>query len=165
MTISIGVRIMWCEHRGPALSAAPFRSTRKDAVTLLASPDRSGFRASGQRVAAFAVAALALANLHVPGRPATVCPLRALTGVPCPFCGGTTAAVHIGHLDLLGALRANPVVVVGAIVAATMPAVLAITSRRRGAWPSWVTRRTMTAAVILAVAFSEVWQLVRFGMI
>ena len=133
-------------------------------MTLLASPVRSGFRASGQRTAAFAVAALALANLHVPGRPATVCPLRALTGIPCPFCGGTTAAVNVGHLDLLGALRANPVVVVGAIVTALMPAVLAIKSRH-GGWPSWVTRRTVTAAIVLAVAFSEVWQLVRFGII
>lgn len=133
-------------------------------MTLLASPVRSGFRASGQRIAAFAVAAVALANLQLPGRPATVCPLRALTGVPCPFCGGTTAAAHIGHLDLLGALRANPVVVVGAIVTACMPAVLAIRSRH-GDWPSWVTRRTVTGAIVCAVAFSEVWQLVRFGII
>lgn len=133
-------------------------------MTLLASPVRSGFRASGQRITAFAVAALALANLHVPGRPVTVCPLRALTGVPCPFCGGTTAAVHIGRLDLLGALRANPVVVIGAIVAAGMPAVLAV-KVRYGGWPSWVTRRTVIGAIVCTVAFSEVWQLFRFGII
>jgi hypothetical protein len=133
-------------------------------VTLLASPVRSGFRASGQRLTALAVAALALANLHVPGRPATVCPLRALTGVPCPFCGGTTAAAHVGHLDLLGALRANPVAVVGAIVAAGMPAVLAVKARY-GGWPSWVTRRTVGGAIACTVAFSEVWQLFRFGII
>jgi Protein of unknown function (DUF2752) len=132
-------------------------------VTLLASPVRSGFRASGQRLTAGAVAALALANLHVPGRPATVCPLRALTGIPCPFCGGTTAAVHIGHLDLLGALRANPIAVLAALVTACMPAVMAIGARR--GWPSWLTRRTVTATVVLAVAFSEVWQLFRFGII
>ena len=133
-------------------------------MTLLASPVRSGFRASGQRIAAFAVAAVALANLHVPGRPATVCPLRALTGVPCPFCGGTTAAAHVGHLDLLGAFRANPVVVVGAVVAASMPAVLALKSRH-GGWPSWLTRRTAGGAILCAVVFSEVWQLFRFGII
>lgn len=165
LTSTIGVRIMSFEHRGPAISAAPFRLTRKDAVTLLASPVRSGFRASGQRTAAFAVGALALANLHLPGRPATVCPLRALTGVPCPFCGGTTAAVNIGRLDLLGALRANPVVVLGAVAAACMPAVMAINARRHGGWPSWLTRRTVAGAIVCAVAFSEVWQLFRFGII
>jgi Protein of unknown function (DUF2752) len=164
LTITIGVRIMAFEHRGPAISAAPFRPIRKDAVTLLASPVRSGFRASGQRIAAFAVAAVALANLHLPGRPATVCPLRALTGIPCPFCGGTTAAVHIGHLDVLGALQANPVVVVGAIVTACTPAAMAIKTRH-GGWPSWMTRRAVTGAIILAVAFSEIWQLFRFGII
>jgi hypothetical protein len=134
-------------------------------VTLLAPAARAGFRTSGQRVAVGAVAALALANLHVPGRPATLCPFRALTGLPCPFCGGTTAAVKLGHFDALGALRANPVVVLGAVVVATMPAVLAFRSSRPvGRWPA-LSPRTIRVAIVLAVVFSEVWQLFRFGIL
>ena len=134
-------------------------------MTLLAPASRAGFRTSGQRAAVGAVAALALANLHVPGRPATLCPLRALTGLPCPFCGGTTAAVKLGHFDVLGALRANPVIVLGAVVVATIPAVMANRSSRPVArWPA-LSPRTVRVAIAIAVLFSEVWQLFRFGIL
>jgi len=135
-------------------------------VTLLASPSRAGLRISGQRTVAAGVAAVALANLRVPGRPATVCPFRAVTGIPCPFCGGTTAAVRIGHLDLLGALRANPVVVIGAVLVVALPvlrsapAVRAFLTARPPA-----AKRTIVGAIVLALAFSEVWQLFRFGLL
>jgi hypothetical protein len=138
-------------------------------VTLLASPSRAGFRVSGQRAAAGGIAAVALANLSIPGRPSTLCPFRAITGIPCPFCGGTTAAVRIGHLDLVGALRANPVVVLGAIVVmaipvfASAPPAVAI----RAARPRFSRRRIPIAWVMItvAIAFSEVWQLFRFGIL
>jgi hypothetical protein len=133
-------------------------------VTLLAPASRAGIRSSGQRVAAGAVAALAVANLHVPGRPATLCPFRAFTGLPCPFCGGTTAAVKLGHFDLLGALRANPVIVLGAIVIATLPAVLAFRSSRPVARRFALSPRTIKVAIAVTVVFSEVWQLFRFGI-
>jgi hypothetical protein len=140
-------------------------------VTLLASPARAGLRVSGQRAAAGGIAAAALANLSVPGRPTTLCPFRAITGIPCPFCGGTTAAVRIGHLDVVGALRANPVVVVGALVVMATPVAASVvmsvpgvaTSRR----PSLSRRTTTIAWAIIAAAliFSEVWQLFRFGIL
>ena len=135
-------------------------------MTLLAPASRAGIATSGQRVSVAAVAALALANLHVPGRPATLCPIRALTGIPCPFCGGTTAAVRLGHFDALGALRANPVIVFGAAVVVLMPAVIAFrsSSRHVARWPALSTR-TMRMAIVLAVVFSEVWQLFRFGIL
>jgi len=134
-------------------------------VTLLAPAARAGLRTSGQRVAVGAVAALALANLHVPGRPATLCPFRAMTGLPCPFCGGTTAAVKLGHFDVLGALRANPVMVFGAVVVAAMPAVIANRASRPVArWPA-LSPTTIRVAIVIAVVFSEVWQLFRFGIL
>jgi predicted ABC-type sugar transport system permease subunit len=128
-------------------------------VTLLAPPLRSSLRASGRRCAAAAIGALALASLHIPGRPATVCPLRALTGIPCPLCGGTTAAVNVGRFDLLGALRANPFVVVGALLVVVLPVLAAL---RR---PIALSRRTTIVLAIVAIACSEIWQLVRFGII
>src|ERR1035438_8741256 len=36
------------------------------------------------------------------------CPLRTLTGVPCPFCGMTTATVAITHGNWAAAAGANP---------------------------------------------------------
>ena len=37
-----------------------------------------------------------------------VCPFRALTGIPCPTCGTTHAAVALLRGDVGGALAANP---------------------------------------------------------
>lgn len=39
------------------------------------------------------------------------CPLRETTGVPCPTCGGTLAATRLARGQWLGALAANPLVI------------------------------------------------------
>ena len=44
----------------------------------------------------------------LPIHPGLLCPLRASTGVPCPFCGMTTSVKSSLRLDLGGALAANP---------------------------------------------------------
>ena len=131
---------------------------------------RSGLRASAARFAFGAIGAVSLAHLTIPGRPATVCPLRAFTGIPCPLCGGTTAAVRIGHADVIGALRANPFVVVGALVVTLLPAVAALrhTRLRVHGWAGDRNRlpvRALLAVAAFVVIGAEVWQLVRFGII
>ena len=50
----------------------------------------------------------------------TLCPFRALTGLPCPGCGMTRGFCALGHGDLRGALDQNilsPALYVAAIVA------------------------------------------------
>ena len=44
------------------------------------------------------------------------CPFRALTGVPCPTCGTTHAAVALLHGHVGAALAANPLAAVAGIV-------------------------------------------------
>lgn len=70
------------------------------------------------RVAGVAsIAALAALPL-VPGHDAVGCPLRATTGVPCPFCGMTRGVGRLFDGDLGGALSLNPgsvLLVLGAI--------------------------------------------------
>ena len=113
--------------------------------------------ASGVRLAALLVAAVVLAQVHPPGRPATLCLLRRLTGIPCPFCGGTTAAVHVGRGDLGGALRASPLALLGAPLVAVLP--LARDVLRR------LPTHAHLAALAVALLGSELWQLHRFGWI
>jgi hypothetical protein len=49
-------------------------------------------------------AAMSASGIH----PALVCPLRALTGVPCPLCGMTTSVEATLQGDPGSALAANP---------------------------------------------------------
>nr|WP_286193238.1 MULTISPECIES: DUF2752 domain-containing protein [unclassified Synechococcus] len=61
---------------------------------------------------------LVLKGLH-PGLPGFICPLRALTGIPCPTCYLTraTAASLVGRLDDAVALHAfGPLVAAGLVL-------------------------------------------------
>lgn len=110
-----------------------------------------------KRYAAVAIVAVVIGALHIPHRPATLCLFRELTGIPCPFCGGTTAAVRLGHGNLTAALGASPLAV---LLLATWPLFGAF--RAPGWWHSRRARWLVIAAVLIG---SEIWQLVRFGII
>lgn len=60
-----------------------------------------------------------------PGDQGLPCPLRATTGMPCPFCGMTTSVVAAVRFDLASAWAANP-----AGIIAVVTAVLVILFRR-----------------------------------
>jgi hypothetical protein len=115
-----------------------------------------------RRFAVMGGGALLLGAVRIPHRPHTVCLLRLTTGIPCPLCGGTTAAVRVGQGHLAAALAANPLAFLGAIVlvlAGTPRGVIAV-----GYWRS----QPMTVKVALGtaiVAAGECWQLARFGLL
>ena len=96
------------------------------------------------------------------------CPLRSVTGIPCPLCGMTTAAQALVRGDLDGAVSANPFVLL--LAALTVVAVVSMTLRRTGLlrspppWSTVAVARSTLLAVALA-ATSEVWQLHRFGWV
>jgi hypothetical protein len=94
------------------------------------------------------------------------CPLRWVTGVPCPLCGMTTATVALVRGDLASALSANPFVVVLAALVAAAVAALVLRSlgllRPPEPWGRTVVTR-LSLVALAAAAASEAWQLHRLG--
>jgi hypothetical protein len=118
----------------------------------------------GRRLLLLGATAVLLSVLVLPWRPPTLCLLRTLTGVPCPFCGGTTALVQLGRGDLVAALRASPLVVLGAPVWVAWPRLRSAMARRPEAGWSVVLRgRSVAVLAGLVLVASELWQLQRFA--
>ena len=63
---------------------------------------------TGLRTAGVAMLGLGAVLPLLPASPGVPCPLRTLTGVPCPMCGMSTSVEAVLRLDLHGALAANP---------------------------------------------------------
>ena len=82
------------------------------------------------------------------------CPLRTLTGVPCPFCGMTTSVKETLSGDLAGAVAANPA---GAVLVGVLAYLLVVR-------PTTV-RLPPTAAVLVAFPLLWIFELNRFGFL
>ena len=84
------------------------------AIHAIELPDTSDLRKAGGLMLAAAVVLPA-----VSAHPPLLCPLKTITGVPCPFCGMTTSVEATVHLHLGDAVAATPagvLLVVAAIV-------------------------------------------------
>ncbi len=128
------------------------------------------------RPVAAAFAGIALAASFVEGNVTNTgspfsgpwCPLRRLTGVPCPFCGSTTAFAGFGQLRPLHAFAAQPLIAslfVFVMIAALLPssAFTQLTSRLS---PMWTRLQPVTkwSIVVGVCALSWAYQAVRFDV-
>lgn len=81
------------------------------------------------------------------------CPLHAVTGLPCPGCGTTRAALALAAGDPVAAFAANPLAALGWVAAIGGGlAALALVALRRPlpALPGWPARWRWTLALALA---------------
>ncbi|MDQ3877227.1 MAG: DUF2752 domain-containing protein [Actinomycetota bacterium] len=89
--------------------------------------------------------------LPILGHPGAACPLRTLTGIPCPLCGASTSVEAAVRGHVVTALKTNPLGVIAVAIAA-----FAVATRRTYVWrvPLWA----------VAVALGGAWlvELVRF---
>jgi hypothetical protein len=108
------------------------------------------------RLALMLAVAVAVSRLHSVRDPGVLCPLRALTGIPCPLCGSTTAFIELGAGDVAGAIAAQPVTTAATAVAIVAP--MAVLARWRRLPHRWG-----IAVFALTATGSWLYQLHRFG--
>jgi hypothetical protein len=121
---------------------------------LVPVPPRSAvFTAAG-----IGVAATALVTVLDPGRSGhyPTCPLLAITGLYCPFCGGLRAVHDLTHLDPGAAMARNPLAVIALpflLFLCARWALPAFTGRpnRRIPVPRWAGWAGFAALVLFAV--------------
>ena len=92
------------------------------------------------RVASGGIVAIAAVWPILPFHPPIACPLRSLTGVPCPFCGMTRAVVAAVHGHVGASLAFNP----GGIVVLVLAAVAILR-------PAWLSRLHPPVWSLLAI--------------
>lgn len=112
---------------------------------------------------AVAVALVALSPLapHLAGA-LPACPWKALTGIPCPGCGTTRAALALGRLDFAAAFAVSPLAAAGwagLIVGGVVAGLLSLAGIEPPALPR-LTGRAETAfriAVVAAVTLNWIY--------
>jgi hypothetical protein len=92
--------------------------------------------------------------LPILGHPGIACPLRTLTGIPCPLCGASTSVEDALRGHIVAALRASPLGVVALGIA-----VFSIASRRR------FISQIPLVAVVAVLTCAWVFQLFRFSVL
>ena len=118
-------------------------------------------RSSAERLALTAVCSLGAAWVHENHDPGALCPLRRMTGIPCPLCGSTTVFMEAGAGHWYAALTANPFTVLGALLFLAAPLAGVDPIQSWAALPrAW---RLGPLGVVLALSW--LWQLHRFGFL
>lgn len=138
--------------RGQALVREAFRLDSSDGA--------AGFRVFSTVMAAGAVAAPLLSGVG------PLCPVRRLTGIPCPGCGMRGGVTAVAHGDVVAGFAANPLAVLLVVVVAAAWLSLLLRAIRPGVpgagpWlrrpPGWLVAATLGA--------SWIYQLARYGWI
>jgi len=97
--------------------------------------------------------ALGAATDFHPGDDPVLCPFRAVTGLPCPFCGLTRSMFALGQGDLDDSIRFSPI---GPLVAALAAVVgcAVVGAVRRGRPLHWPRPVLALGTMILALSWA-----------
>jgi hypothetical protein len=104
------------------------------------------------RVVGAAILAIAAVRPLVPFEFVPPCPLRAVTGIPCPLCGMTRGVTALVHGDIGRAVFLNP----GSLLVVALALVLLV---------QWKTRRFVVPVwlIVTVPAALWTWQLFKYS--
>jgi hypothetical protein len=126
-------------RRPVVVAAAPQEGVRASSAVYLHFPPRNRSFGTVDAFAIIGLVGLSIAR-WVPIAtliPFWGCGFRKLTGVPCPGCGLTRVADRVAHLNVLGALKANPLGTVAALFFAACIVASVAHLAFAAASPSW----------------------------
>jgi len=105
----------------------------------------------GARIAAGAMVAVAAVRPAIPFEFVPPCPLRTLTGIPCPMCGMTRGVTSLVNGDFAHALLMNPASYLAVAIAVLL-------------FVQWRTRRVVIPVwlIIVVLATAWTWQLFKY---
>jgi hypothetical protein len=128
-------------HRGGVVYAA-----------LVAMTDTTEIQLAPVRTAGLLLVPAAVALSLSPFDPVPPCPLRALTGVPCPLCGSTRGVVAAVHGQVGDALALNPASIGVLVIALLLVA-------------GWRVERVRIPVWTIVAVFAVLWgyQLFKYG--
>ena len=96
------------------------------------------------RLAALGLVPAALVLKMLPFSPVPPCPLRTLTGIPCPLCGSTRGVIAAVHGDLGRAVTLNP----ASLLVLVLAVMLVI---------GWRVERVRIPVWIIVAVFAALW--------
>jgi uncharacterized protein DUF2752 len=126
---------------------APEAVTGPQPWTAAPRPDRSVQTVDAGRLRAAGAAMLGIAALRgsvLPPGLGPPCPLRTLTGVPCPFCGMTRSVTAVVHGHLASSLALNPAGILAVLLAVFLLF-------------AWRVRRITYATWLVPVVLGSMW--------
>lgn len=106
----------------------------------------------GARIGAAAMVAIAAVRPSIPFEFVPPCPLRTITGIPCPMCGMTRGVTSLVNGDFAHALLMNPASYLAVALALLL---FAQWRTRRVVIPVWV--------IVTVLATMWTWQLFKYA--
>lgn len=116
--------------------------------------------------AGLALAGLVLAlGLRDPHREGSwgICPFAALTGIPCPGCGGLRAVHHLTELNLVEALSSNAFAVLLLLALVVGWLIWMVSALRDTAMPRWLRSPWIFLVIIVAMLAFGALRLTAWG--
>lgn len=94
-----------------------------------------------------------------------ICPIKNVTGYPCPSCGSTRSVMHLFHGDISMALRTNPIGVILFLGLILCPPWIAfdLISGKRGLYAfylkveEFVRIKAVAVILIILIAINWIW--------